>query len=121
MIFFEPILSKYQCGFRKDHNTQHCLFVIIEKWKKCLDNKGVCATLLTDLLTKLNAYCLHISSVVYIKSYLSQQKQKVKMNNTLCEWTDILYGVPQSPILGLLLFNIFLCDLFLSRTRYRYS
>ena len=29
--------SKYQCGFRKGHSAQHCLLVMIEKWKRCLD------------------------------------------------------------------------------------
>ena len=28
------ILSKYQCGFRKGISSQHCLLVLIEKWKK---------------------------------------------------------------------------------------
>ena len=32
--FFEDVFSKYQCGFRKGYSAQHCLLVMIEKWKK---------------------------------------------------------------------------------------
>ena len=32
--YFDDILSKYQCGSRKDFSSQHCLLVLIEKWKK---------------------------------------------------------------------------------------
>ena len=46
-------------------------------------------------------------------SYLKNRKQRVRLNNTYSEWIDILFGVPQGSILGPLLFNIFLCDLFL--------
>ena len=31
--FFKNILSKFQCGFRKGYSTQHCLLIILEKWK----------------------------------------------------------------------------------------
>ena len=47
--YFETILSKYKCGFRKGHSAQHCLLVIVEKWKKCFDKKGTCGVLLTYL------------------------------------------------------------------------
>ena len=75
------------------------------KLLECLPNN--------PLLAKLNAYSLNISSVEYIKSYLSQPKQKVKINNTFSKLTGIFYGVPQGSISGSPLFNIFLCDLFL--------
>ena len=29
--FFDTILSKYQCGFRKGHGAQHCLIAVLEK------------------------------------------------------------------------------------------
>ena len=31
--FFDNILSKYQCGFRKGRGEQHCLLLMLEKWK----------------------------------------------------------------------------------------
>ena len=37
--YFEPILSKCQCSLRKGHSAQHCLLVMIEEWKKCLNKK----------------------------------------------------------------------------------
>ena len=36
-LYFDNILSKYQCGFRKGFDAQNCLIKLSEKWKKCLD------------------------------------------------------------------------------------
>ena len=38
----------YQCGFRKGFNAQHCLVVMIEKWRKSLDKGESFGALLTD-------------------------------------------------------------------------
>ena len=45
IMFFEPVFSKYQCGFLKGHSAQK----VAEKWKKCLDSNGARGALLTDL------------------------------------------------------------------------
>ena len=36
--YFDKILSKHQCGFRKGLSTQHFLLFMIEKLQKSLDN-----------------------------------------------------------------------------------
>ena len=42
-------LLKYQCGFRKGYSTQHCLLVILEKWKSAVAKGKSFGALLTDL------------------------------------------------------------------------
>ena len=54
-----------------------------------------------------------MSSLKLLHSYLTKRRQRVKINNTYLSWSEILFGVPQGSILGPILLNIFLCDLFL--------
>ena len=44
--------------------------------------------------------------------HLSDRSQKAKVGSTFSTYLDIIYGVPQGSILGPLLSNIDLCDLF---------
>ena len=49
--YFDPILSKYQCGFRQGYNNiQYCLLMIVEKWKEALDKGGLGGALVTNLV-----------------------------------------------------------------------
>ena len=48
----------------------------------------------------------------FIQNYLSEQFQRVNINSNFSEWCKILLGVPQGSILGPLLFNIFIIDIF---------
>ena len=64
------------------------------------------------VIAKLAAYSLDTNALKLIYNYLSNRKQRVKVNSAYSIWKDIFYGVPQGSILGPLLFNIHLCDLF---------
>ena len=98
---------------------------MLEKWKKAVDTKKVFGALLTDLskafdclphdliIAKLNAYGFSLPALNLIQNYLANRKQRTKINDSYSPWSDILFGVPQGSILGPLLLNVFLNDLFL--------
>ena len=47
-----------------------------------------------------------------IDNYLSNRKQRTRINTSCSFWEEILSGVSQGLILGPILFNIFISDLF---------
>ena len=100
--YFNNTLSKYQCGFRKGYNAQHCLIALIEKWKQSVDNGGAFGTLMTDLskafnylshellIAKLDAFGFDKMSLKLVHNYLSNRKQKVKTNDSYSSWIERL-------------------------------
>lgn len=87
---------------------------MVDKWKKAGDNNKFFGAVLTELLiAKLNGYGLLLPVLKLIKDYLQNQKQRTKIGSFFSNSEDITSEVPQRFNSRLLLFNIFLCDLFL--------
>ena len=118
--YFQTIFSKFQCGFRKGFNAQHCLLAMVEKWRKTLDGGGETGAVLTDLskafdcidhnllIAKLNACGFEKQSINFIYSYLTKRKQRMKVDSAVSLWEMLFSGVPQGSVLGPLLFNIYI-------------
>ena len=65
-------------------------------------------------IAKLHVYGLSFDTVTFLNLYLKDRKQNIRINNIFSAFQNILSGVvPQGSILGPILFNIFLNDLFL--------
>ena len=99
--------SSLLCGFRKQFSTQDALVRLIERWKRCLDKSGVIVGVLMDLskvydcnphdllIAKLHAYGLGIKAIKLLHIYLTNRKQRTKINNSFGEWVEILIGIPE--------------------------
>ena len=103
--FFERILSKFQCGFRKVYGAQHCLLMMLETWKEATDNKKAFEALLTDLskafdflshdlfIAALHAYGLDLASLKILQEYLTNRKQRTKVDSFYSFCENLLSGV----------------------------
>ena len=80
-------------------------FTDLFKLFDCIDHKL--------LITKLSWYGVTPISLKLIFSYLSNRTQCVRINNSYSRKSEIKYGVPQGSVLGSLLFDIDLMNLFL--------
>ena len=104
-MFFDKVISKYQCEFRKSFSAHHCLRKLLEQWKKSIDQGLVFCALLADLpkafdcvshgllVAKLSAYGMEDLAVRSVSDYLINRKQRTKIGRSYSSWRDNLESV----------------------------
>ena len=124
MSYFEKYFSPFISAYRKSYSTQQVLIRLLEEWREKLDKNFVVGAVLMDLskafdciphdliIAKLAAYGIERKTLRLIYSYLKGRKQCVKINNTYSDYNEIISGAPQGSILGPILFNLSINDLF---------
>ena len=113
------IINESQYGFRPPHSTHMALLHLYDRLTEAIEANEFTVGVFVDLqkafdtidhgilLKKLEHYGMRGVALEWIKCYLTNKKQCVKLNGVLSSYKCIECGVPQGSILGPLLFIVY--------------
>ena len=116
----EGLLNVNQSAYKSSHSTETALLKIQNDIAFSVDSGKAVALTLLDLSAAFDTInhsllydcCMHDwfgldGTVLWIKSYLSNRKQKIKIGDSFSESVILPFRVPQGSVLGPLLFTLY--------------
>lgn len=117
------LLSDHQHGFIPKRSCTTQLLEVLEEWTASLENKHSVDAVYLDfskafdsvphkrLIAKLRSLAIDPTCLRWIKSFLSNRRQYVAVNNEHSDWAPVLSGIPQGSVLGPVLFITYINDM----------
>ena len=115
----------FQHGYKKFHNTETLVIKVVNDVLIGFDADNGTLLLLLDLSAAFDTVDIEkllnilekefgISGVAlkWFRSFLVGRTQKVRINDTVSDCLDVLFGVPQGSVLGPVLFNMYTRSLY---------